>query len=57
MAVRSIGLPGARDLARVLVELEVLEDQAAVVHLGRAGAPQDHADARDELLELNGFVT
>ena len=51
MAVRSTGAPAARDLARVLVELDVLERQAARLGLGGAGAAQDRADAGDELLE------
>jgi hypothetical protein len=43
------------DLARVLVELEVLERQAARGRLADAGAAQDRADARDELLEAEGL--
>src|SRR3954468_3009213 len=46
---------GARDLVRVLVELDVLERQAARLGLGEARAAQDRADARDELLEAERF--
>src|SRR4051794_13099551 len=42
---------GARDLARVLVELEVLEAQARGLRLGSARAPQHVAHARQQLLE------
>ena len=42
--------PARRDLARVLVELDVLEAQPALVGPA-AGAPQDHPDARHQLLE------
>src|SRR3954452_12944471 len=45
------GLPGAADLARLLVELEVLEDEAARVGLRQAGAAEDRPDPGDELLE------
>src|SRR4051794_21120699 len=45
------GLPGAADLAGLLVELEVLEDEAAGVGLRQAGAAEDRPDAGDELLE------
>src|SRR3954452_882779 len=43
-------LAAAGDLARLLVELEVLEHEAARIRLGQAGAAQDRADAGDQLL-------
>ena len=51
MAVRSIGAPARADLARVVVELEVLEVEPARLRRGLAGAAQHGADARDQLLE------
>ena len=51
MAVSSIGSPAARHLARLLVQLEVLEHEPARLGRGLAGAAQDRADAGHELLE------
>ena len=48
-------LPRAHDLVRVLVELDVLEREAARLGLGQAAAAQDRADPGDELLEAEGL--
>ncbi len=45
----------AGDLTGVLVELEVLEDEAARVRLRVPRAAQDRAHARDELLQAEGL--
>src|SRR3954451_24487296 len=43
-------LAGARDLVRVLVELEVGEGEAARLRLADAAAAEDRPDPRDQLL-------